>query len=728
MDPSSSQSGILKLLLLLTTCILGLYSTTSYATSSLHPLAARSLDEHLNYTAISDFRVVNRRKLLQCPDPNPYLQITVSPNAPIADVEYLTVTVSGVLIPDSSDWVAMISPSTANVTDCPSSEAYYLQTGDTSSLSLLCQYPVKAQYVSNDPNYLSCTNTQCQVYHLFGNCIVTTCNGTITFQVVNRRTDIEFVFSAGGFDTPCILARSSPLAFANPNMPLNGHLSSIDSSGASMRLTWVSGNGAPQQVQYGNGMSQTSVVSTFTQADMCSDPALPSPAVDFGWHDPGFIHSAVMKGLQPSSTFFYRYGRYLLISDKVVQTPYMLHPQPGSISVTNAVTDQVSFLVEWDFFLSLINPVASKISYMTAIGNPERDYANSGSVYIVTADSGGECGVAYETYFQMPTPAMDKPWYSIEEASVHFTVISTEHNWSVGLANESYLLSYIVSQYNWMAANMASVDRSKTPWLVFMGHRPMYTSSNPTTSVDPLFVAAVEPLLLQYKRTCAVYQGQCLAMPTKDANGTDTYDNTNYSAPVQAIIVMAGFSLDNFTNCKEPFRAALSSKVRGIILHCLLRQSIHKMSGVKRARTTRTGTGSSSQEQEVADPMMTLERRMEYLRGRPVAKERPVTLSDFDQLLYEEHSLYQLFEYQGFLHQLSWTEGFCVDAVVQDFFCALVSVDRAPEVQLEVRGVQFLFSADVIADFLNCPRPESPCFPAVPLMMNRGHQSRICGR
>ncbi|KAB1206289.1 hypothetical protein CJ030_MR7G011782 [Morella rubra] len=113
--------------------------------------------------------------------------------------------------------------------------------------------------------------------------------------------------------------------------------------------------------------------------------------------------------------------------------------------------------------------------------------------------------------------------------------------------------------------------------------------------------------------------------------------------------------------------------------------------------------------------MMTLERRMEYLRGRPVAKERPVTLSDFDQLLYEEHSLYQLFEYQGFLHQLSWTEGFCVDAVVQDFFCALISVDRAPEVQLEVRGVQFLFSADVIADFLNCPRPESPCFPAVPL-------------
>jgi len=30
----------------------------------------------------------------------------------------------------------------------------------------------------------------------------------------------------------------------------------------------------------------------------------------------------------------------------------------------------------------------------------------------------------------MPTQAKDKPWYSIEQASVHFTIISTEHDWS----------------------------------------------------------------------------------------------------------------------------------------------------------------------------------------------------------------------------------------------------------------------------------------------------------
>jgi hypothetical protein len=43
-----------------------------------------------------------------------------------------------------------------------------------------------------------------------------------------------------------------------------------------------------------------------TNADVA---VLPSPAKDFGWHDPGYIHSAIMTGLQPSQSYDYRYGR-----------------------------------------------------------------------------------------------------------------------------------------------------------------------------------------------------------------------------------------------------------------------------------------------------------------------------------------------------------------------------------------------------------------------------------
>ncbi|KAB1203115.1 hypothetical protein CJ030_MR8G008947 [Morella rubra] len=102
-------------------------------------------------------------------------------------------------------------------------------------------------------------------------------------------------------------------------------------------------------------------------------------------------------------------------------------------------------------------------------------------------------------------------------------------------------------------------------------------------------------------------------------------------------------------------------------------------------------------------------------------------LSDFDQLLYEEHSLYQLFEYQGFLHQLSWTEGFCVDTLVQDFFCALVSVDRAPEVQLE--GLMIGKTSAVVGSSLFCtlsgPNVDGRTHCAAQCMLLLGQETRI---
>lgn len=83
----------------------------SASSSLLHPWALNSSIEHQNYTAISPFRLLNRRFLSQCPDSNPYLQINVSKSSDLSDDEFVTVTVSGVLLPAESDWVAMISPS-----------------------------------------------------------------------------------------------------------------------------------------------------------------------------------------------------------------------------------------------------------------------------------------------------------------------------------------------------------------------------------------------------------------------------------------------------------------------------------------------------------------------------------------------------------------------------------------------------------------------------------------
>ena len=103
-------SGLFKLFNVL--LLLFFFTFPSLSSSfRLHPSVAISTFVHHNYTAMSDFRVINRRTLFQCIDPNPFLQINVSKNSNLSNEEFVTVTVSGVLLPSESDWIAMISPS-----------------------------------------------------------------------------------------------------------------------------------------------------------------------------------------------------------------------------------------------------------------------------------------------------------------------------------------------------------------------------------------------------------------------------------------------------------------------------------------------------------------------------------------------------------------------------------------------------------------------------------------
>ena len=60
--------------------------------------------------------------------------------------------------------------------------------------------------------------------------------------------------------------------------------------------------------------------------------------------------------------------------------------------------------------------------------------------------------------------------------------------------------------------------------------------------VDLVFFGHVH----NYERTCALYKNNCKGMPKKDASGIDTYDTSNYTAPVHAIVGAGGFNLDKF--------------------------------------------------------------------------------------------------------------------------------------------------------------------------------------
>lgn len=50
------------------------------------------------------------------------------------------------------------------------------------------------------------------------------------------------------------------------------------------------------------------------------------------------------------------------------------------------------------------------------------------------------------------------------------------------------------AQYQWLDKGLAGIDRSKTPWVIAMTHRPMYSSQ--VSSYQPAIHAAVQDILV----------------------------------------------------------------------------------------------------------------------------------------------------------------------------------------------------------------------------------------
>jgi acid phosphatase type 7 len=82
---------------------------------------------------------------------------------------------------------------------------------------------------------------------------------------------------------------------------------------------------------------------------------------------------------------------------------YSLVLHPGDLSYARG------YGALWDTFLLQQAPVATRIPYATAIGNHERDWPGQ-ELHSQCADSGGECGIAYEKRFPMPNVRHDAPW------------------------------------------------------------------------------------------------------------------------------------------------------------------------------------------------------------------------------------------------------------------------------------------------------------------------------
>ncbi|KAK8667852.1 hypothetical protein V6N13_105332 [Hibiscus sabdariffa] len=334
---------------------------------------------------------------------------------------------------------------------------------------------------------------------------------------------------------------------------------------AQMTVTWTSGYGIGEAVPFvewgpkgGPPMCSPAGTLTFDRNSMCGEPAR-----TVGWRDPGFIHTGFLKELWPNTLYTYKLGHILSDGTFVWSQEYKFRASPypgqnslqrviifgdmgkaevdgsneyndfqhGSLNTTKQLirdlnnTDLIfligdicyanGYLSQWDQFTAQVEPIASAVPFMIASGNHERDWPGSGSFY-ENKDSGGECGVLAETMFYAPTENRAKFWYSTDYGMFRFCVADTEHDWREG-----------TEQFKFIEHCLASVDRQKQPWLIFLAHRVLGYSSatfyaDKGSFGEPMGRESLQKLWQKYKvdiaiyghahhyeRTCPIYQNIC---------------------------------------------------------------------------------------------------------------------------------------------------------------------------------------------------------------------------
>jgi len=163
--------------------------------------------------------------------------------------------------------------------------------------------------------------------------------------------------------------------------------------------------------------------------------------------------------------------------------------------------------VRWDSWARLIQPLMSKVPMVTVEGNHDEDKGSNDKkgTYVPFQ--------AYSLRYFVPyltSGSGSNLYYSFEVGFVHFVMIGSYADYKVGSA-----------QYQWLEADLESVNRARTPWVVVAMHKQWYSSNKKhlgsgmkiASSFEPLLYAHGVDLVLQahvhaYERTARVFHGK----------------------------------------------------------------------------------------------------------------------------------------------------------------------------------------------------------------------------
>ncbi|KAG6473983.1 nucleotide pyrophosphatase/phosphodiesterase-like [Zingiber officinale] len=485
------------------------------------------------------------------------------------DTQWVTVEIVNPK-PTQDDWIGVFSPAKFNSSNCPAENKQ-------DEVPLICSAPIKYQFANySNSNYAS------------------NGRGQMRFLLINQRADFSFGLFGGGLENPKLIAISNVISFSNPKAPVYPRLA-LGKSWNEMTVTWTSGYGTNEALpfvewgpKWGSLTRSPAGTLTFNRGSMCG-----SPARTYGWRDPGFIHTSFLKELWPNAEYTYKLGHQLFNGSYIWSKTYSFQAspfpgqnsvqqviifgdmgkaerdgsnefnnyQPGSLNTTDMIVKDLDnidivfhigdityangYLSQWDQFTAQVEPITSRVPYMVASGNHERDWPNTGSFYS-TLDSGGECGVLAETMYYVPAENRAKYWYSTDFGMFHFCIADSEQDWREGS-----------EQYKFIEQCLASADRKHQPWLIFIAHRVLgYSSGEGYASegsyAEPMGRESLQKLWQKYRvdiafyghvhnyeRTCPIYQNQCVN------NGVSHYSGT-MNGTIHVVAGGGGSHLSNF--------------------------------------------------------------------------------------------------------------------------------------------------------------------------------------
>ncbi|KAK6133900.1 hypothetical protein DH2020_032361 [Rehmannia glutinosa] len=389
--------------------------------------------------------------------------------------------------------------------------------------------------------------------------------GSLKLQLINQRSDYSFALFSGGVSNVV----SNKVSFANPNAPLYPRLAQ-GKTWNEMTVTWTSGygiDGAEPFVEWGpkGGEQKRSLAVTLTfDRNSMYTYKLGHKLLNgtYIWSDIYQFKASPYPG-QNSVQRVIIFGD--MGKDEADGSNEYNNFQRGSLNTTKQLIDDLKnydivfhigdicyangYLSQWDQFTSQVEPIASRVPYMIASGNHERDWPDSGSFY-GTMDSGGECGVPAETMFFVPAENRANFWYSTDYGMFRFCIADTEHDWREGS-----------EQYKFIEHCLASVDRQKQPWLIFMAHRVLGYSSDATYASEGSFAEPMGRDDLQklwqkykvdiaffghvhsYERTCPIYQNKCTSKEKQ-------YYKGSLNGTIHVVAGGGGASLSQFSTLK----------------------------------------------------------------------------------------------------------------------------------------------------------------------------------